>query len=425
TIPVAPNLTVHEFTLPQLKPGERAEPKLVARFLDSANTKSEPSERIVRFADMRRPQPVRTARGLIWSSRPGAGAEVERGLGWQGRPGERYKVFLTDARSLGIDPRGLTRAGVAKKVGALGPVDMRDRFRLLTDPPLENTNGRVEFVGALPRSLSTVQVLRVVPVTDGGAETAFARCGLVPVAVPSDRSPPPPTVTRSLDMTTGRAIVTMAATGLDKVALELAESGLFVSPPDPDALRPEFRLRRAIGRIADPFYARECARGSLEPVQEGTATHFVATVLDGPAGGLIPYVRYTWWAEVRMPPERRFALAPGEIPEQDAPPGGDGVAATQQAQLENAPGMFSASSMPVDAMRVPPAPPSLDAAEITATTAPDPGDATGFILSIGVTDAPTAHACAVAPMSIRVWMQVDQGPIVAAGADMVVEEGSA
>src|SRR5262249_26210696 len=123
TIPVAPNLTVHQVTLPQLKPGDRAEPKLVARFLDSANTKSEPSERIVRFADMRRPQPVRTARGLIWSSRPGADAEVEMRLGWQGRPGERYKVFLTDARSLGIDPRGLTRAAVARKGGGLGQED--------------------------------------------------------------------------------------------------------------------------------------------------------------------------------------------------------------------------------------------------------------------------------------------------------------
>jgi len=58
-------------------------------------------------------------------------------------------------------------------------------------------------------------------------------------------------------------------------------------------MRPEFRLRRAIGRLADPFYAREYARGALEPVTSDGATPFVALRLDGPADGLIPYVRYT------------------------------------------------------------------------------------------------------------------------------------
>jgi hypothetical protein len=83
------------------------------------------------------------------------------------------------------------------------------------------------------------------------------------------------------------------------------------------------------------------------------------------------------------------------------------------------------SSLPVDAMRVPAAVPALDDATLTAKAEADATDAGQYVLSLAVSDAPTAHARAVAPMRLRVWQQIADGPISSAGPDLTVRTGAA
>src|SRR5207249_1521990 len=140
----------------------------------------------------------------------------------------RYRVYMADEKSLGLS--GVSRAAVAVAGGQrdrAGTLGQRDRFRLLTDPPITAAGGRAVLAERLPRSLASVQFLRVVPLTATGQEAAFDSCGVVPIAVPTDRNPPPPRVTGRADPSTGRGTLTIEAAGLDRVELAAAEPGLF------------------------------------------------------------------------------------------------------------------------------------------------------------------------------------------------------
>src|SRR5262249_14390468 len=145
-----------------------------------------------------------------------------------------------------------------------------------------------------------------------GREAPFESCPVVPVAVPTDRGPPPPRVHGRVDAVSGKAVVSIEAVGLDLVELQAAEPGLFTTPPAADALAPEFRLRRARGTVLPPIYAREVARGTLVIRRDGAKVSFVADAEDPTA--LLPFVRYSYWAEVRMPRERRLKRGVVEVP---------------------------------------------------------------------------------------------------------------
>jgi hypothetical protein len=70
-------------------------------------------------------------------------------------------------------------------------------------------------------------------------------------------------------------------------------------------------FRRASGAVPDGVYAREIGRGAL--ALDGET--FVATIDDLPtADGLLPYVRWFYWADVRMPAERRLPAHLIEVP---------------------------------------------------------------------------------------------------------------
>jgi hypothetical protein len=394
-----------EFQLPALLPIEHRKLHVGARFEDDQGNLGTEEVQAIDVTDPRSPPIPKTGIGLVWTSRFGPAEDVEIRVRFTGAPNARYRVYASDARGLDIPlmvgSRPRTRAEIAVD-GAqrgLNGLGMRDRFRLVTDEPLKTgTDGSVVFDSRLPRSLETVQFLRFVPLGARGAEAPFENCPLLPVAVPSDRPPPAPRVEVRTDAATGTAEVAVLAQGLDLFALSAAEPGLFVDPPSPGAKPPEFRLRRASGAVANPIYAREIARGVL--VRDGAL--FMAVISDHPgAEGLIPFVRYYYWAEVRMPPERRL---PPDTQEIVLPAGA--IQPLQPAQRQDAPGAFSLASAPAMTMRVPAVVAALTPEMVTATFGPAVG---GWRLAIAITGAPTAHSRAVGGYRVQVHMEREPG----------------
>jgi len=391
-----------DFALPALAPMESRPITATVRFEDDQGTAGAPAALTLEVTDPRSPPVPRTGIGIVWSSRPAPATDVEVRLRFTGVAGARYRVYLTDARGLdlalldGDRPRTRAEIAVDGAQRGLAGIALRERFRLLTEPPLvPAADGSVSFETRLPRSLETVQFLRFVPLSARNSEAPFESCPLLPIAVPSDRRPPAPRVQAQVDPASGRAVLTVHAQGLDLVALRAAEPGLFDEPPAAEAAPPEFRLRRATGAVPDDLYAREVGRGALQHEDE----EFLARFEDPMTLGA--YVRTFYWAEVRLPPERR--LPPGVI--EIAVPAG-AIEPAQPAQRMDAPATFSARSAPAMAIFVPEQVPDLLAAAIIATVgaggAPDT-----WRLSLEISGGPVAAARAVGMYRLRLHLQVD------------------
>jgi hypothetical protein len=380
-------------------PGETLRISLTARFFDTAGNTSPDWSESIEVTDGRRPEAMKTALGIVWTSRPGPAPEVELKLTWQARrPGERYRAYLADATSLNIT--GASRAEIARtagerqRAGTLTGQAVRGRFRLLTESPLAEVGGRVTLDGQLPRSLQTVQLVRIVPLTDAGVEADFDSCGIVPVAVPTDRAPPPPRLTAHVPPGAMTAALIVEAVGLDLVQLHADEPGLFTEPPTA-GVPPEFRLRRSSGTLSDPIYAREVRRGALSRTGDGDTISFQAKVDDPEGGQLMPFVRYTYWAEVRMPPERRLAGAP-----EAAPVGG--ITGVEPAQMMDSPRRFSRLSAPASVMVFPAEPPALADGAVTVQIV----ETAGLVfIRLAVTATPSVHPAAIGGYQLRIWEQ--------------------
>lgn len=411
TVAAAGGLAEVSFGLPALGPGETQQWTLSATLRDASGAASEPALEGVSATDARRPPPRKTGVGIIWTSRPGASEDVELKLTWPGRPGEHYRVYVADAAALGIPVADRTRAEIAEAASHLGAVDKREHFRLITDPPLASNGGPVVMSERLPRSLQTLQLLRVVPVSAGNVEAPFAACGLVPVAVPSDRRPPSPRLQVSVDAA-GLPKVRIEAPGLNRAQILQSEPGLDATPPDPGARLPEFRLRRATSAVPEPIYAPEIARGPLVPADVDGFPSFAADDAVPGAAPLVPFVRYLFWAEVRVPAERRV---PPDVDELNPP---DAIRATEPAQIADMPGLFSAPSSPFPVMWAPAAPSALAAESVAASMGAHPADPAKRQLAIIVDDAPVAHQRAVAPYRLRIWLR-QGGGVIQAIADAV------
>jgi hypothetical protein len=220
------------------------------------------------------------------------------------------------------------------------------------------------------------------------------------VAVPSDRRPPAPRVETQVDPTTGIASITVRAVGVDLVALQAAEPGLFDEPPAFDAAPPEYRLRRASGGVPDALYARVIGRGALQLLGD----EFVATVTDAPTdSGLSAYVRYYYWAEVRLPPERRL---PQGIAEEPLPAGA--IEPMQAAQQQDAPGVFSEISAPAMIVFIPADIPRLAADSVSATIGAGVAPGT-WKLTLKITDSPVVSTRAVGAFKLRIYLKINDG----------------
>lgn len=392
--------------LPPLEVAAQATSQLSAVFVGPFHAVSALGQVAVRYND-RRPLPVvPCGPGLFWTSRPGPAPEVELRLSWPAPKGARYRVYIADARSLGLPPG--PRANQAVEAGARARdkrLGGRDRFRLLGD--VTESGERALLDERLPRSLSGLQVLRFVPVTSEGREAPFDDCPVVPVAVPSERRAPMPSVEVVIDRQSGRPRVRISAEGFDWEWLRAAEPGLFTDPPDPDALAPEFRLRRAFGAAPDPLYASEVRRGKLAVVP-ATGGGWEATAefeIDKP---LPPFVPVAWWAEVRPGAERRVRAGYAE------PRPAGGVLPTTLLHREDAPFAFSVPSAPVLTMYMPPPVPAPEVFN------PAIREAGGRSLRFELAAPPVAHAHA-GKFRLRVWEQWGDHMLRPAGEDVVLD----
>lgn len=399
--PAAAREALFEMPLRDLEEPRRVEAH--AHFIDEDGTPGPEAVHAIELAAPRWPAIPHTGIGIVWASRPGPSPDVELRLSFAGQPGARYRLYMSDARALGIpesaNGRPRTRAEIAVDGAnrALAQLDLQEKFRLMTAAPIEAPlEGVVGFDVTLPRALETVQFVRVVPLSARGIEAPFASCPLTPVAVPSDRRPPAPRIEPTIDPATGVARLRIVAEGLDLVALAAAEPGLFGG--NGEASRPpEFRLRRASGVVPEPLYAREIARGALSLVGEGDEQRFEAIVEDPPAPvGMLPYVRYWYWAEVRFPPERR--VPPG-VHERPVPAGG--IQPTADHQRIDAPAAFSQPSPAAMVIRVLPPPRLVDGALVATARATD----ADWTLDIALDSGMAIHARAVGKARVRILVQ--------------------
>lgn len=402
-----------EFPLLGLKPQEPKIWTLMGCFKNTAGVESEPASLPVLVTDARPPKALPTGIGLFWTSAPGPSPEVELKLSWPAEEGTQHRVYLTDQQGLGLtadnvrEPspeappsRGRVAAVGCKKVLNRHPID-RKAFRLLTEQSIEaGPDGRAVLEARLPRSLSTVQFLRVVPLGPDGAEPPFEDCGIVPVAVPDSRRPAAPRLEGAVDPATGAARLQIVADGFDRVTLERDEPGLFTAGAEGNE-PPQFRIRRAVGAVADPIYARPIDHGPLALEDAATSTPiFSATVTDGNAGrGLEPFVRYVYWAEVRLPPERTL---PADLNRLD-PPGG--ITAVDPANAESYPRPMSLPSAPRVLMHVPPHAPAAPPPEAITVTRRPTNAAGNVEVEIEIADPPRAHTSAIGSYRLAVWSQ--------------------
>lgn len=409
-IPVdQPGIQEIDFALPDLEPPKpRDSAVLAGRFVDREGNEGPEATRKFEYVDLRPPLVHQTGVGLYWTSAPGPSPEVELDLMWRGQVGASYRVYLTDAIGLGlaVASAGMSRGEIAV-AGCRHVLDgaevPRDRFRLLTPAPVQTDPDLwVRFSHRLPRTLTTVQFLRVVPVGPDGAEPSFSRCPVVPLAVPESRRPPAPRLDGDVDPATGAPRLTIVADGFNFDSLSREEPGLF-SPGAAGSEPPQFRLRHALAAVPDPLYARTVGKGgmTLGPAQDCFQAEWIGDPLE-------PFVRHLYWAEVRLPPERRGVAGLDLVTPEN------GIAPPDERRRQDFPRSFSRLSAVRMLVRLPPAPPpALDPAQIAVRRdAPANGK---LALVITLTDPPRAHPGAIDRYRLAVWGQWPGGSIEPAG----------
>ncbi|MBL8330889.1 MAG: hypothetical protein JNJ71_18770 [Rubrivivax sp.] len=386
---------------------------LALRFIDSQGRIGEWAQVRERWVDGRLPAVPVVGQGLCWTSVPGSAPEVVLRLSVpapqaDAGPAVRCRVYWGDPASLGVasqapDGTPRSRAEIGRLSAALPPElsARRDAFRLaLPEPVAPGADGRCSLSLTLPRALQTVQMLRIVPVSDSGQEPSFAQCPMLPVAVPTDRRPPAPRVQAQVVPDTGELRVRILAEGLDRVALQADEPGCLQADPPPGTALPRWRLRMASGAVPQAFYARILAEGELRWSEADQAFAADWSQAREPAGWPA-YVPLTLWAEVAMPPERR--LPQGVLPE---PWPAGAIQMESAAALQDSPRPYSECSAPARAIHVPAALPALDPAGIQATSSPVAPDEWSLSLDI---QGPALHAMALGPCRVEAAQAAAQG----------------
>ena len=384
-LPVVPEQNVVVEAQPQpFAVGQQETVPVVSWFVDTAGTPSEKPTTYVRAYDARTPQEVPTSPVVIWTGRMDSTGMAELSLRWPQRTGaHRYRVYLGDARRLAGSltpaltlPTSPLRATQAKPLhAASGRLADKGVFTFLgeTGNTVE-ADGMVHFSTGVPGGLRSLQFVRIVPLTVAGAETAFAACGLVPVAVPCADRPPPPLLDAVTTPGDGLAL-TIRAHGLRS---ELLAAGV--------GRMPEFRVRRTHSGT-DRHFAPVWASGKLTIPDDGGP--WTATV-KVPASGLSPFVRTDWYAEARYPAEP--PLPTGKPPD----PVDGGVEPVWGAVGDEAEGMWSDPSLPAGSLLVPPDPPATPASSVL-TTAADGS------VTLALSGLPTAHSASGTPYQLEIY----------------------
>jgi hypothetical protein len=186
--------------------------------------------------------------------------------------------------------------------------------------------------------------------------------------------PAPPLLDAITDPVVGLTL-TIRARGLQPDLLAAAPGGL-----------PEYRLRRT-RRGLDRHFAPVWKSGHLTgPDAEGVWT----ATLTVPPVQLDPFVRTTWYAEVRYPPEP--AILPGPVPL----PADGGVEPVWAMVGDSSEALWSELSLAAEALLVPLGPPAAPPAP-AVTTQPD-----GSVV-LTLTGLPTVHGATSDPYRLEVY----------------------
>ncbi|MFI9103591.1 hypothetical protein ACIGXA_23995 [Streptomyces fildesensis] len=382
--PVTPGDTVFLEAAPKpFAVGKHRAVRVVSTHVDADGTPSVPSDVECAAHDARAPHTVPTSPMVLWTGPRDATGQAELALRWPPRAGAaRYRVYLGDARRL-AGALGLTLPGTPVRAAQAHPIHRRsgdlttkESFTFLGEAPgTTGDDGFVHFVTRIPGGLRSVQFLRVVPLTAGGAEAAFPACGLVPVAVPGNDRPPPPLLDAVTDPANGLTL-TIRAHGLRTELLAAAPGGT-----------PELRLRRT-RRDADRHFALVWKSGDhlTGPDANGVWTATVTV----PAAQLDPFVRTVWYAEVRYPTEP--ALPPGVV----ALPADGGIEPVWGAVGDGSAGLWSEPSLAAQSLLIPPAEPAAPAVPVVTA-------ATDGSVTLALSGLPAAHLAAAAPHQLEIY----------------------
>ncbi|MET7989059.1 hypothetical protein [Streptomyces sp. NPDC005281] len=364
--------------------GQRRRVPVVAWFVDAGGTESQRRTVLVPAHDARSPRVVPTSPTIVWTARADSTGLAELSLRWPPRTGAaRYRVYLGDARRLAgslatpmIFPADSVRATQARLLHAVANrFTDKGAFTFLGETgDTTEADGTIHFSTRLPGGLRSVQFVRIVPLTTGGAEPPFAACGLVPVAVPSADRPQPPLVD-AVTTAGGGVTLTVRAQGLRPELLAAAAG----RPP-------EFRVRRTRSG-ADRHFAPVWTTGKLTAPDNGAPWTAIVTV---PASGLSPFVHTDWFAEVRCPSEP--PLPPGTTAE----PVDGGVEPVWGAIGDEAEGAWSEPSLPAVSLLVPAGPPTAPAAPVL-TTAADGS------VTLALSGLPTTHPASQSPYRLEIY----------------------
>jgi len=403
------NSPVVEIDLPPLKPCSVALFVLGGKFVDINGVDSLQATVSVRVTDPRPPTAPKTGLGLLWTTRPSPSPDVTVDLVWTAPTGSKHLVYIGDERAVMQNIPSGSRGARGAYLCAQAEHHDRSMFQRVTrDPLTAAADGKVRYTLALPRTLETVQVLRVVTLGPDGAEPPFGLCTVVPIAVPSSRRPPPPMLVGDVDPV-GKPKLTVIADGFDLVELKRDESGLF---PEGGAgtETPMFRVRCSSGPVAHPMYAPIQQFGAassedgvlpltykFERLQAQKREWFEGAIEGDP---LQPYVRYVFWAEARLPAERCVPADTQQLL--------SGVRPVHAEAEKAAVRLWSASSAPVTLMHAP-LPPALvvgDVAYVVVDNGPP------YVrLQVTLNSPPTTSPKAVGQFRLAVWYRWGDGQV--------------
>jgi hypothetical protein len=381
--PVAPGDTlVLEAEPPPFGVGEQRNIPIIATYFDTAGTPSASPVVLCAAYDARAPEIIPTSPMVLWTGQSDATGQAELALRWPPRQGAaRYRVYLGDARRLAGE-LGMSMADSPIRASQANPIYLasarltyKGAFTFLGETPGTTAgDGFVHFATRIPGGLRSVQFVRIVPVSAGGAEPPFNSCGLVPVAVPSLDRPAPPLLDAITDPIAGLTL-TIRARGLRPDLLAAAPDGL-----------PEYRLRRT-RRDLDRRFAPVWTNGYLTgPDAEGVWT----ATLTLPPVQQDRFIRTTWYAEVRYPPEP--AIPPGPVPL----PADGGIEPVWAKVGDSSEALWSEPSLAAEALLVPPDAP--DAPPVPAVTT----EADGSVV-LTVAGLPTVHGTTSDPYRLEVY----------------------
>jgi len=289
---------------------------LTTRWINTGGVLSQPSPAITRaITDPRPPAQVVIPNTLSYGSRPDVTGKSRIDLRWTATPTQkRFRVFYTDETTLRTRLERMVARNEAGKVRAQSilnataavttPQDRaavyvankdfltRDMFELLTHDPLP----QAAFVHQVSGALRVLVFYRIVAVSDGNVEAAFADTEMTPFGIPNSGAPATPT----LEVKPG--------------AGNTAEITIKVPLGAVPAVG--YRLRRTLSKSSDILGMPVVGTGmvpaaTLTPPPPGAFTDTVQRVVVtdtgtselAPAGTLRQWTMYTWRAEVRGGPE--------------------------------------------------------------------------------------------------------------------------